>query len=163
MKTRPPNLAWSLLAAVPVAFGEGTQPFAAPSVAASGAASGAAGIGQVTIALGVVLLAVFAFAWVARRLRAVGAPRGGRIEILGDVALGQKERAVLVQVGGTCLLIGVAPGSVRTLHVLPDGVGSSATPADAAGSPTGGAAGAGERPTFRSLLMKSLATKVAGR
>jgi flagellar protein FliO/FliZ len=149
---RPVNPAWLLLTMVPVAFGEATQPFAAPSAAASGAASGAAGLGQVTVALGVVLLAIFAFAWVARRLRSVGGASGAAIEILGDVALGQKERAVLVKVGGTCLLIGVAPGNVRTLHVLPEGVGSIAPPAEPS-----------ERPTFRSLLMKSPAIKGTGR
>ena len=46
----------------------------------------------------------------------------GPIEIIADVSLGAKERAVLVQVGGKQLLLGVAPGRVNTLHVLDEPV-----------------------------------------
>ena len=37
---------------------------------------------------------------------------------MGGISLGGKERIVLVQVGEQQLLVGVAPGSLRTLHVL---------------------------------------------
>ena len=51
-----------------------------------------------------------------------GRPGAGAINIIADVALGQKERAVLIQVGAQQLLIGVAPGQVNTLHVLAEPV-----------------------------------------
>ena len=65
------NPAWTALAATSPALADGAQPFAAPAAAVAGATSGAAGLGQVTLALAVVLVAVFAFAWVARRPPAV--------------------------------------------------------------------------------------------
>jgi hypothetical protein len=55
----------------------------------------------------------------------------GAIEILADVAVGAKERAVLVQVGRQQLLLGVAPGRVNTLHVLTEPV--TTTPRQPAG------------------------------
>ncbi len=40
------------------------------------------------------------------------------IDVIAEVPLGQKERAVLLQVGTTQILLGVAPGRVNALHVL---------------------------------------------
>ena len=40
------------------------------------------------------------------------------IRYLGGIAVGQRERVVLIEVGGTQLLIGVAPGRVEKLHKL---------------------------------------------
>lgn len=123
-----------------------SQPFAAPAAAAS-ASSGPGGLGQVTAALGAVLLAIFGLAWIARRLRGAGRRGAGSIEVLGDVALGQKERAVLLKVGSARLLVGVAPGQVRTLHVLGDDDGEVGSTVEVPPD---------EKPTFSALLMKSL-------
>lgn len=126
--------------------------FAAPKATESVATSPAGGLLQVTLALLLVLAAVFAAAWAMRRLRGFGQRAPGAIEILADVAVGQKERAVLVQIGKQQLLLGVAPGQVRTLHVLPENVevkrelvGSAA----AAASP-------GTHPDFKAILKRSL-------
>ena len=43
---------------------------------------------------------------------------GGGLRILGGLSMGARERVVLLQVGDTQLLVGVAPGRVQTLHVL---------------------------------------------
>jgi flagellar protein FliO/FliZ len=102
--------------------------FAAPPAAEPVAASPAGGLLQVTLSLLLVLAAVFAAAWAVRRLRSFGRLAPGAIEIVADVALGQKERAVLVQVGKQQLLLGVAAGSVNTLHVLPEPVAVSPRP-----------------------------------
>lgn len=69
--------------------------------------------------LALVLALIFLLGWVVRRFAHL--PGGGRglIRVLGGVTLGSRERAVIVAVGGTRLLLGVAPGQVRTLHVLP--------------------------------------------
>ena len=42
--------------------------------------------------------------------------QGGYIEVLASAPLGQRERAVLLQVGEEQILVGVAPGNVTTLH-----------------------------------------------
>jgi flagellar protein FliO/FliZ len=101
------------------------EPFAAPRAADPVTVSPAGGLLQVTLSLLLVLAAVFAAAWAVRRLRGFGRLAPGAIEIVADVALGQKERAVLVQVGKQQLLLGVAPGRVNTLHVLAEPVAVS--------------------------------------
>jgi flagellar protein FliO/FliZ len=146
---RPIHIALALLPAAGGAMAAtAAQPFAAPAAAGLGTASGSTGLGQVTAALGAVLIAIFALAWIARRLRGVAQRGAGSIEVLADVALGQKERAVLVKVGRARLLIGVAPGQVRTLHVLGAEELEPAVPVKPDAVP--------ERPGFSALLVKSL-------
>jgi flagellar protein FliO/FliZ len=98
------------------------EPFAAPRAADPVTTTAAGGLVQVTLSLLLVLAAVFAAAWAVRRLRGIGRFGAGAIEIIAEVALGQKERAVLVQVGKQQLLLGVAAGQVNTLHVLAENV-----------------------------------------
>ncbi|MEJ1961930.1 MAG: flagellar biosynthetic protein FliO [Gammaproteobacteria bacterium] len=129
-----------------------SRPFAAPSVTTSPAPSGIASLGQVTVALGLVLAVIFVAAWLLRRVRGLGKTGTGVLDVIADLPVGQKERAVLIRVGTTQVLIGVAPGRVTTLHVLTEPV--SATPPVAAGG-TGGLTGT-DRPTFKSLLLKGL-------
>jgi flagellar protein FliO/FliZ len=92
--------------------------FAAPHAATPAAPVGAGGLASVTLALLIVLAAIFAVAWVARRVRGIGNRVGNAIDVLADVPLGPKERAVLLKVGSEQVLIGVAPGRVSALHVL---------------------------------------------
>jgi flagellar protein FliO/FliZ len=94
--------------------------FAAP--AAAPAVSGPAGsLVQVTLSLVLVLAAVFAAAWILRRLRMGGGKREtGAIAIVAEQAVGPRERVVLLQVGNDRVLVGVASGSVRALHTLRD-------------------------------------------
>ncbi|MEP7311469.1 MAG: flagellar biosynthetic protein FliO [Pseudomonadota bacterium] len=125
-----------------------TRPFAAPEAAASLPAGSASGIGQVTLALLIVLVAIFGVALVVRRLRGITRGGAGGIEVLAQVALGARERAMIVKVGQMQLLLGVAPGRVSMLQVLPP---DATLPTDG-GLPTQ----PGERPTFASLLRKSL-------
>jgi flagellar protein FliO/FliZ len=111
-----------------------------------------------TLALAVVLAAVFAAAWLMRRLRGFGQRNGQVIQVVADVSLGGKERAVLLQVGGTKLLVGVAPGQVNTLHVLGNDestVGSLQPTAieDRASGPNDLPA------TFKAILKRSLGVK----
>lgn len=120
--------------------------FAAPQTAPATHAGALGGLGEVTLALLLVLGAVFALAWVLKRVRGFGSRVGRSVEVLAQVPLGQKERAVLVKVGATQILVGVAPGHVNTLYVLPEPLALDRAP-DAPGSD-------GHAP-FRALL-KSL-------
>jgi flagellar protein FliO/FliZ len=128
------------------------RPFGAPSVATAVAPSGIASLGQVTLALGLVLALIFVAAWLMRRLKGFGKTGTGVLDIIAELPLSQKERAVLIRVGTQQVLIGVAPGRVSTLHVLDEPV--ELLP-PGSGAPSTGAPGA-DRPTFKSLLMKSL-------
>ena len=69
--------------------------------------------------LALVLAVIFVLAWAIRRFAHLPGGGKGLIRVLGGVTLGSRERAVVVAVGGTRLLLGVAPGQIRTLHVLP--------------------------------------------
>ncbi len=73
---------------------------------------------QMILGLIFVVLLIFALAWLVRRMGRLQSVIGGSMKLLGGLSLGQRERAVLVQVGETQMLLGVAPGSVRTLHVF---------------------------------------------
>jgi flagellar protein FliO/FliZ len=73
---------------------------------------------DVVVGLGVVVVLIYVLAWFARRLNGVAYPGNVPVKILGGVSLGTRERAVLIEVGGKHMLLGVAPGRVNTLHVF---------------------------------------------
>ncbi|MEJ2691619.1 MAG: flagellar biosynthetic protein FliO [Candidatus Thiodiazotropha sp.] len=58
-------------------------------------------------------------AWLFKRYGNL--PMGGKgvIKVLGGASVGARERVVLIEVENVRLLLGVAPGHVRTLHRLP--------------------------------------------
>lgn len=122
------------------------HPFAAPPAVTQTATTGVGGLVQVTLALLLVLVAVFAVAWIFKRMRGFGSRVGNAIDVLADIPLGQKERAVLLKVGATQILIGVAPGRVNTLHVLPEPLELSKP----------GAGTDDKRVSFKSLMLRSL-------
>jgi flagellar protein FliO/FliZ len=135
-----------------VARAADTLAFAAPTAAPSATAP-VIGTLRVALAMFLVLGAVLAAAWLTRRLRGAGGASAGGLEVLAQVSLGTRERAVLLRVAGRQVLLGVAPGSVRTLHVV-DSSGDAAelTAADVVAAPGVELS----RPTFKSLLLKSL-------
>src|SRR5579862_4302894 len=121
--------------------------FAAAQTAPATHAGGLGGLGEVTLALLLVLGAVFALAWLLKRARGLGSRAGGALEVLAQLPLGQKERAVLLKVGATQILLGVAPGRVNTLYVLPEPLELTQRSAPPATDPS---------PSFRALLLRSL-------
>ena len=93
--------------------------FASPAFAAAAPADvDAGGLLRVCLSLGVVIALILAAGWVLRRLQGGGVRAGGNLRCLESIAIGLKERVVLVQAGEKQLLIGVAPGNVQTLHVF---------------------------------------------
>ena len=78
----------------------------------------AEGVGTTAIGLVVVLLLIMLLAWAVKRFGRLPMASRGAVQIIGGVSLGTREKAVLLSVQGTRLLVGVAPGQVRTLHVL---------------------------------------------
>jgi flagellar protein FliO/FliZ len=120
--------------------------FAAP--AASAAQSTGGGLAEVTLALVVIVALIAGLAWLLKRMRGFGTGGTGRIQVLADHSLGVKERCVLVRVGDTDILVGVAQGSVNTLHVFAPGANTEAPPAPSLDGP--------KAPNFKDLLMRSL-------
>lgn len=74
---------------------------------------------QVLLSLALVLGAVVVAAWLLRRFSSGQNLAAGTLRVVGGVAVGPKERIVLVEVGDTWLVVGVAPGQVNALHTLP--------------------------------------------
>ena len=118
--------------------------------------AGAGSLLRVLIALVLVLAAVLATAWLARRARALGGGSNGELELLAQLPLGPRERAVLVRVGSCELLLGVASGQVRTLHVLSNSVPTSGAVAVSVPLPQHGGDVPLQPPSFKALLRRSL-------
>ena len=73
---------------------------------------------RITLGLVLVLLAIGVTAWLMRQFFRIQPGVHGQLRILSGVSMGPRERVVLLQVGETQLLVGVAPGRIQTLHVL---------------------------------------------
>ena len=97
-----------------------------------GAMSAAAGVGQTALSLLLVLGAIFALAWLLRRVQGFRPAAAGVLRVQGGVQVGPKERVLWIRAGDTDLLVGVAAGRVQTLHVfeqpLPDAPQPAAQP-----------------------------------
>ncbi len=111
-------LAWPLAALAAVA------PEAAP--ARGGAATttpfGSGAVLELLVGLGLVLLVIFALAWALRRFGAGAWMQARGMRVVASLPLGTRERAVLVEVGGKQLLLGVTSQQVTLLHAFDDPV-----------------------------------------
>lgn len=93
---------------------EGTRPAYTPPPPAVSSSN----IAQIIFSLLLVLAAIMLVAWLLKRVNAAQLGSGNLLKILGNVAIGQRERIVLVEVKDTWLVVGVGPGQIRTLHTL---------------------------------------------
>lgn len=120
-------LAWLALLLVPLAApaAEAQSGSSAAAAASVPAALSFGGLFQVLFALLVVLAAIVGAAWLLKRFGPTQLGHGGAMKVLGGVAVGPRERLVLVEVGETWLIVGVAQGQVTAVHTM-------ARPADAA-------------------------------
>ena len=75
-------------------------------------------LAQLIVGLMFVLLCIVILAWLAKRFNRFQSSSDGSLQILGGISMGARERVVLVQVGATQLLLGVAPGRINMLHQL---------------------------------------------
>ncbi|MGY1424014.1 flagellar biosynthetic protein FliO [Lysobacter sp. A289] len=91
--------------------------FAPPPAGGSG---GAGAVGGGVLALLLVVALILGLAWLARRMPGMGVAGAGNpaLRVVGSLALGPRDRVVVVEIGQTQLLLGVGPGGTRTLHTL---------------------------------------------
>jgi flagellar protein FliO/FliZ len=120
--------------------------FASPQTVQATHAGGLSELAHVMLALLLVLGVMLVLARIVRRARGTGPHATQLLEVLAQVSLGTKERAVLVRVGSTQVLLGVAPGQVSPLHVLTDAVAPAPAPAASPAFAT----------TFQAMLRRSL-------
>jgi len=76
---------------------------------------------QVILSLLLVLAAVVLVGWILKRINLPQQGAGNALKVISGVAVGQRERIVLVEVNDTWLVVGVAPGQVNALHTMPKG------------------------------------------
>jgi len=107
-----------------LAFAETARPaYTPPPPAAMSSGS----VMQIIFSLILVLGAVALVAWIMKRINLPQHGAASLLKVISGVAVGQRERIVLVEVNDTWLVVGVAPGQVRTLHTMPKGTLPSGT------------------------------------
>jgi len=96
-------------------------PALATGTPAEPAISAAGSLLQVFIGLVAVLLLIAGTAWVAKRLGVTQGGASSLLRVVSSASVGTRERVVVVEVGESWLVVGVAPGSVNALMTLPKG------------------------------------------
>ena len=86
---------------------------------------------QVVGSLALVLICLFGLLALMKKMNGIGSASHQSLAVLSSLKVGNREKILLLQVGQEQLLVGVAAGSVRTLHVLGD---SADAPAVASGT-----------------------------
>lgn len=115
---------------------------AAPAPASAPDLSGS--LWQLLLGLALVLALIVASLWILKKLFVQRGENAGVLRVVAGTAVGARERIVIVEVGSTWLVLGVAPGRVSSLAEIP----RQATVASAAG-PSGPAS-----PRFADWLHK---------
>ncbi|MBI5783983.1 MAG: flagellar biosynthetic protein FliO [Rhodocyclales bacterium] len=74
---------------------------------------------QLVLGLAVVIALLFASLWLLKRISAPRGEAAGLIRVVAGTAIGPRERVVILEVGGTWMVLGVAPGQVSALAEIP--------------------------------------------
>ena len=73
---------------------------------------------KLTGGLLLIVAAIFALAWLLRKLNVNAAGTPGPIRIVAGINVGARERILLLQVGDEQILVGMSPGHIARLHRL---------------------------------------------
>jgi flagellar protein FliO/FliZ len=73
---------------------------------------------QVIGSLAIVFSAVVLMAIVVKRVNRSPSTGKASLSVMGSTSVGTREKVVLINAAGQQILVGVAPGNVRTLHVF---------------------------------------------
>jgi len=109
-----------------VAFAEDA---AEKTVAVTSTATFGGALAQMLLVLFLILALLLSIAWLLRRAGLMQASMQGQLRVLGSVAVGPREKVVLVQVGQEQLVLGVTASEINLLHLL-------AEPIDIVDAPT---------------------------
>ena len=72
---------------------------------------------RVVLSLAGIIALIFVAGWFSRRLQARATPGGRRMRCVETMAVGARDRLMLIDADGKRLLIGMGQGGMRTLHV----------------------------------------------
>lgn len=73
---------------------------------------------NMVMGLVIVIALILGLAWVLKKYGRLPSNNLVEMKVLGGLSLGTREKAVLIEVDNTRLLVGVTPGHIQTLHVL---------------------------------------------
>lgn len=73
---------------------------------------------QTVFGLIAVVAVILGLAWMTRRMQLMRGARGSELSVRASLAVGLKERVVILEAAGQQFLIGVAPGQVSILKAL---------------------------------------------
>lgn len=129
---------------------------ARPAYTPPPAAVSSGSIVQIIFSLLLVLAAIVLVAWLLKRINTTRQGSGSFLRVVGGVAIGQRERVVLVEVNDIWLVVGVGPGQIRTLHTLPK-------PEEGFAQPTASETGSNQPKNFAAELASRLSTLTQGK
>ena len=104
-----------LSAAAPVVY---AQESAVPALGNAPELLSAGYLMQVVGSLAIVFGAVVLMAVVVKRVNRSPSTGKASLSVMGSTSVGTREKVVLINAAGQQILVGVAPGNVRTLHVF---------------------------------------------
>jgi flagellar protein FliO/FliZ len=93
-----------------------------PGVAGADAAATAdlgSSVFSMLLGLALVMALLFASLWLLKRLSAPRGQAAGLMRVIAGTAVGTRERVVVLEVGNTWLILGVAPGRITALAEMP--------------------------------------------
>ncbi len=74
---------------------------------------------QLSLSLAAVVAMIFGTLWLLKKLTQQRSSTTGLMRVVAGTAVGARERVVIVEVGSTWLVLGVAPGRVSALAEIP--------------------------------------------
>lgn len=75
---------------------------------------------QAGLSLGVILILILVCSWLAKRTMGLQSRDNKALKVSAALNLGTKERIMIIDVGTQQILVGVCPGRIQMLHVLPE-------------------------------------------
>ncbi len=75
--------------------------------------------------LAIVVALILGLAWVLKKYGKLPANNLVNMKVIGGLSLGTREKALLIEVENTRLLVGVTPGHIQTLHVFDEKLSST--------------------------------------
>jgi flagellar protein FliO/FliZ len=79
---------------------------------------GADSMAKMITGLLLVLVVIIVSTWALKRFSIIPAISSSHLKIVAATGVGQRERIIVVEIGETWLVLGVAPGQVSKLHTM---------------------------------------------
>jgi flagellar protein FliO/FliZ len=85
-------------------------------------------VAQLSLSLIAIIALIFAISWALKRFKLANPGGRGEIRVIDELALGPRERIVLLRVGDAQLLVGIGSGGIVGLNPLASPIALSGKP-----------------------------------